>query len=93
MILRTSVLCLLVQLFLINGIHAADQNELPENDFPENKKSAPDYVFMHGGQERTYKLHVPENLAENPPLLLRSDRSSIEKPSPRHHDEAVPLPP
>ena len=70
MILRTSVLCLLVQLFLINGSHAADQNDLPENDLPENKKTAPDYVFLHGGKERTYKLYVPERLAENAPLLF-----------------------
>ena len=65
MILRTFVLCLLAQLLLIAGSHAEDRSDLSAN-----KKSAPDYIFVHGGRERTYKLHVPEKLAENAPLLF-----------------------
>jgi len=47
---------LLAQLLLVPGIYAAE--------------IVPDHVFMHGEIERTYKLHVPENLTENAPLLF-----------------------
>ncbi|MAI42060.1 MAG: hypothetical protein CMP95_06355 [Gammaproteobacteria bacterium] len=65
MILRTFVLCVLAQLVLISGLHAEDRNDLSAN-----KRPALDHIFVHGGKERTYKLHVPEKLAENALLLF-----------------------
>tara|TARA_E500000331_G_scaffold357641_1_gene420152 strand:- start:86 stop:1009 length:924 start_codon:yes stop_codon:yes gene_type:complete len=56
MILRILATYLLAQLFLGSCANAAE--------------SVPDHVFTHGGIDRTYKLHVPENLADNAPLLL-----------------------
>tara|TARA_E500000331_G_scaffold329177_1_gene349515 strand:+ start:4924 stop:5976 length:1053 start_codon:yes stop_codon:yes gene_type:complete len=59
MILRTFAVCLLAQLLLVPGVYAADK-----------KETVQDHVFMQDKIKRTYKLHVPENLPENAPLLF-----------------------
>lgn len=70
MTLRTFTFCLLAQLWLIPGVYAADEKDSAENEFHKNTEVVQDHVFKHGEIKRTYKLHVPENLAENAPLLF-----------------------
>ena len=58
-------LCLLAQLLLVPGVYAAGKK-----DSAKNMEGVQDHVFMHGKIKRTYKIHVPENRAENAPLLF-----------------------
>ena len=65
MMLPIVMLCLLTQLLLAPFVYAAGKE-----DSAKNVEGVLDHVFVQGKLERTYKIHIPKDRAENAPLLF-----------------------
>ncbi len=70
MVLKQLIIYSLANLLPIVGSFATDLGDSADSTSSNLVESVSDHVFVHGATRRTYKLYVPSNLDESPPLLF-----------------------
>ena len=70
MVLTQLIVYSLANLLPIVGSFATDLGDSADSTSSNLVGSVSDHVFVNGTTRRTYKLYVPSNLGESPPLLF-----------------------